>query len=501
MKTFVKKITTNPLINRLIDTISKTIIDLRKRFSSKISNLIFINLSFVVFQYLYLQSRFEFINTKVPFWYTNLWGQAQLADKSFLYLIPVTSLAITLLALVFVIPLKRYYVRTGITVLTLITVFSNFVLTYSLLRIIFVASVPFEPLVKPLYLELFVPGFLSFLAVTYVLPAFINLMHTKNIVTNPAIHIHPGMLLKEPTARGGGVFYGSAFIILSVLFIGIPAGFVSLYFALILLSLLGYADDFQNTHPESKLKFLENPYIRLILLFFTVSIVSTLGAKIFSVSLPFAGSYSFNSLIISMIITSVWIVWVLNVLSWSNGIDGQYAGIVGVASLVIMILALRFEPLELIHKQVATLAAVSAGLSFAMARFTWHPSKILWGFGAVCAGLVLSVLSILISSKIITSILIILVPFLDAAVTVIRRLIQKKNPLKGDRGHLHHILLKKGWSNRRIAVFYWFTTALFGGLSILTVERFTIQAGLIIVGIVAFLIVILNLGLLKKSSE
>lgn len=499
MKLELKKVLNNQFVSRLAENVDRSVVDLKKRFSSKITNLVFINSALVLFQFLYLRARYEYINNIVPFWYTNVWGETQLAGKNHLYYIPLTSLLITLVALAFVIPLKRYFVKNGLTLLVMATIASNLLLTYSLLRIIFIASVPFPPLIKPLHLELLTPALAAFFLVIYILPKFINYLSEIDIVTNPSLHKHPGMLLVNPTARGGGFFYGIAFLVLAVIFVGIPANLVAFYVALLLLSILGILDDYQNTHQESNLKFLESPTIRLVLLFLVVSIVSTLGAKIFSASLPFTGVVFFSS-ILSPIITTIWIVWVLNLLSWSNGIDGQYAGIVGVASVVIMLLALRFEILAPIHTHVATLAAISAGLSLGMIRFTWHPSKILWGFGAVSAGLVLSVLSILISSKIITSILIILIPFMDAVVTVVRRLMQGKNPLKADRGHLHHILLAKGWSIRRIAVSYWLLTAFFGYVGIITSERLTLQAGFTIVGIVAFAIVILNVGVLKNAT-
>ena len=190
----------------------------------------------------------------------------------------------------------------------------------------------------------------------------------------------------------------------------------------------------------------------------------------------------------------------LNVLSWSNGIDGQYAGIVGVASFIILLLALRFDPLESVHKRVALLAAISVGTSFGFVKYTWHPSKVLWGFGAVGAGLVLSVLSILVNAKIITSIIIILIPFLDALITAVRRILQGKNPLKGDRGHLHHILMRRGWSVRKIAIFYWVTAALFGLFGYLTADKNTLQLGLILTGVVAFILVLLNLRLKEESN-
>ena len=493
------KIFTNKIVHgKLFIKLKNTIEDLKKRFSDRIVSMAVTNAILIGFQVIYLRLRLEYVNSQVPFWYTKMWGDYQLADKVWLNLFPIISSAILLVGLAFTIPIKRYFIRYALNIVAVATVVANLLLTASMVRIIFKASAPFEPLISPLYLDLLVPALLSFILVQFVLPRFISYAKDKDIVTSPSIHSHPGMLLSEPSARGGGFVYGIAFLALSAIFVGFPIGLLPFYAALFLISILGIVDDYQNTHPETKLRLLENPYIRLGLLLVIVSIVSALGAKIFSVSNPFGGILFFNSQIVSIIITTVWITWFLNVLSWSNGIDGQYAGIVGVASVLIILLALRFDPFEIEDKRVAIMGAISAGLCLGFIKYTWHPSKILWGFGAMSAGLVLAFLSILSSSKILTSVIIILVPFLDAFVTVLRRLLQGKSPLKGDRGHLHHILLDRGWNIRKIAVFYWVTTAVFGGLGYLTADRLTLQMGLTLVGIVAFVLVMLNLKFKKE---
>lgn len=479
--------------SKLSKKLKTTAQELKKRFSEKLYPLVLINLGLVTAQVAYLLLRYKYINSLVPLWYTKMWGNAQLGEKYLLFLIPISSVLVAVVGLLFTIPFKKYYVRHGFNVITRVTIFTNAVLTYSLIRIIFAASTPFGYLIKPTYVDLFIPAILAFVLASVVLPRFISFAYKKDLITNPQLHLHPGMLLRHPTARGGGFLFGVLFLILSILFVGIPSYLIYFYTALLLLSLLGILDDYQNTHPKSSYAFLENPYVRLVLLFLIVSIVSTLGVKIFSVAVPFSGVLSFNSYIISSVVTTFWIVWVLNVLSWSNGIDGQYAGIVGIASIIIALLALRFDVLETLHRNVAIMAAISAGLCLGFVRYTWHPSKILWGFGAMCAGLVLSVLSILISSKVITSVIIILIPFLDALVTFIRRLLQGKNPLKGDKGHLHHLLLERGWSMHKIALFYWATTALFGIVGLLSADKYTLQVGFTLVGISAFGIVLLNL--------
>ncbi len=197
--------------------------------------------------------------------------------------------------------------------------------------------------------------------------------------------------------------------------------------------------------------------------------------------------------LVPVAVTSLWIVWIMNVLSWSNGVDGQFPGIVGIASLLIAILALRFKELTEIHHQIALLSVISAGAAFGSVKYNWHPSKIMWGFGAMSAGLVIASLAILAQAKIAVSVLILLIPFLDALVTVGRRILKGKNPLKGDRGHLHHILLDKGWSVSMVALFYWFATAIFGIIGLLSPERVVLKVTFLIVGVVASILIFFNI--------
>jgi len=153
------------------------------------------------------------------------------------------------------------------------------------------------------------------------------------------------------------------------------------------------------------------------------------------------------------------------------------------------------------NRNYAKLAVITAGASFGLVPYMWHPSRIMWGFGATAAGFSIAALSILINSKITTSILILLVPFTDAAVTVIRRIVQKKNPLKGDRGHLHHILLERGWKPQQIAVFYWMLTLMCGMVGVLSADKMTMQTGFTLMGICAFFIILMNLQVLKKKQK
>lgn len=457
-----------------------------------------INLILIFAQAFYLFIRFSYINDAVPFWYSVGWGTEQLAVKAFLWMIPLISSVIFIIGYFFMYLLRKYFVRYAEVIVALFVTVSNIIITYSLINIVLVSSSYFEPLISPLYAGLAVPFFAALIGVHLITPYFIEWYKRFGVVTSPSMHNHPGMVLESPSTRGGGMIFSLVFLLLGVFFVGFGAKFVGLYIGVFLLALLGIFDDFQNTHPSSQLRILENPVLRFFLLFSIVSVIVASGIYIQTVSNPFGGILNLNMYsLIAKVITMVWIVWVLNVLSWSNGIDGQYGGIVGISGLVVALLALRFVPLQAVHADSAVLAAIASGAAFGFTRHAWYPSKIMWGFGATAAGLVLSTLAILINTKITVSILIILVPFLDAAVTFGRRLIQRKNPFRGDRGHLHHILLDRGWSVPKVAMFYWFTTLVFGLIGLASSEQYIVQIGLFLVGVVGFGIILLNITTFK----
>ena len=141
MKNLIKSIQNSKLTAKITDAVS----DVYRRFSDKVSTVVVLNAILIVAQILYLNARYEFVNDLVPFWYTRMWGDLQFGQKRFLYFIPLISSMITLLGLAMIVPIKRYYVRYGISVVGITTVFSNLLLTGSLIRIILVASKPFEP--------------------------------------------------------------------------------------------------------------------------------------------------------------------------------------------------------------------------------------------------------------------------------------------------------------------------------------------------------------------
>jgi len=110
------------------------------------------------------------------------------------------------------------------------------------------------------------------------------------------------------------------------------------------------------------------------------------------------------------IITGLWIIWVMTMLNWSKGVDGQMPGIVAISALVIGVLSLRFPYLDAASLIDAKLSFIITGASLAFLIFNFYPAKIFPGYSATSMYLLLAVVSILSSAKLATAILVMGVP-------------------------------------------------------------------------------------------
>jgi UDP-GlcNAc:undecaprenyl-phosphate GlcNAc-1-phosphate transferase len=141
-------------------------------------------------------------------------------------------------------------------------------------------------------------------------------------------------------------------------------------------------------------------------------------------------------------------------------------GLAAIGALLIMILALTtryFQP------DVALIAAITLGAFAGFLPWNFHPAKIYLGEGgALFAGYILGVLSIISGAKIAVVLMALGVAVVDAAWVILRRALwERRSPVSADRKHLHHRLLDAGWSQRNTVLFIWFVSAAFGAATLL----------------------------------
>lgn len=316
------------------------------------------------------------------------------------------------------------------------------------------------------------PFLMSFSITIYLTAISIKIMKRLGLVDNPKVHKHPAIIHTKIIPRGGGIplFLGAS--ITGLFFLPLTTTTTAVFFGALIALIIGIIDDKLNAKSRDV-----SPYFRFLINILTAIIVVGSGVSIRFVTNPFGGIIHLDAISIPLLILPVsfllsdfvsvlWLVWVMNMLNWSKGVDGQMPGIVAISAIVIGILSLRFVPSgELAYIDVK-LSFIIAGCALAFLIFNFYPAKIFPGYGATALYLLLGVASILSSAKLATAILVMGIPTVDALFTIARRILQKQPPFLGDKKHLHHMLLHLGYSQRQIALFYWVISGILGIISL-----------------------------------
>lgn len=189
-------------------------------------------------------------------------------------------------------------------------------------------------------------------------------------------------------------------------------------------------------------------------------------------------------------LTLFWMGLMMNTVNWLDGLDGLAAGVVAIAALMIFIHA----TFKLKQTSVGLLPLALFGAALGFLIFNFYPAKIFIGGGALFLGYTLGALSIMGGAKMATILLVMGLPLTDVAWQIVRRLSQGKNPMLGDRGHLHFRLVDMGLSHRVIVLGYYAFCAAFGGIALITASRvFKLIALLVMGGILLGMFAVVSL--------
>jgi UDP-GlcNAc:undecaprenyl-phosphate GlcNAc-1-phosphate transferase len=213
------------------------------------------------------------------------------------------------------------------------------------------------------------------------------------------------------------------------------------------------------------------PWTKLIALLCITTLFFAMGGRIEGLSIPFVGQVALHPLA-AFALTLLWVVGITNAFNLIDGVDGLAAGSALFSSLVLLTNSLI--------QGNAGVIVVALGLSGALAgflRYNFNPASIFLGdSGSLLVGFVLAALSVQGSQKASTAVAVAIpilafgLPVVDTSVTVARRLLSGKPIFKGDREHIHHMLLARGWSQRRVALALYAVSAGFGLAAMLFVN-------------------------------
>lgn len=333
----------------------------------------------------------------------------------------------------------------------------------------------------------FLAALISFLITLVVTPVVCVIANRFGLVDDPNRRPHPAHTHTGVIPRAGGLAIYLATIATILLFLPTSKLVIGIIIATTILTLVGLVDDKQDV----------NPYLRLATNATAALIVVGTGAGIPYITNPVTGGliyldtwrvsfdlFGVHSILIwADLLAFVWILWTMNIVGWSAGVDGQMPGFVAISAFVLGLLSLRYSAADPSQLYVTTLAFLVAGSFSGFLPWNVYPQKIMPGYsGKTLAGFFLAILGILSFGKLGTALLVLGVPTIDAAYTLLRRIGKGKSPVWADRGHLHHRLLDLGWGKRRIALFYWGVSAILG-LVALTVTSQQKLFALLLVGV------------------
>lgn len=203
-------------------------------------------------------------------------------------------------------------------------------------------------------------------------------------------------------------------------------------------------------------------------------------------------------------LTLFWIVALVNVVNFIDGLDGLAAGISTIAALTLLLVALQQQ-----QSAAVVLTAALAGASIGFLRYNFNPAKIFMGdAGAMFLGYTLAALSVhgvlksAVTVGVIVPVLALALPIADTAFAIVRRLASGRSIGQADKDHLHHRLLRLGLSHRNTVLVMWAISAWLG-LSAVAVTEVTFAQALLIIGMVTLLILFgaAKVGLLEVSRE
>jgi UDP-GlcNAc:undecaprenyl-phosphate GlcNAc-1-phosphate transferase len=156
----------------------------------------------------------------------------------------------------------------------------------------------------------------------------------------------------------------------------------------------------------------------------------------------------------SLPLTLAWLVGCANAFNLIDGVDGLATGLGLFATITSLIAALAQGNLEL------ALAIVPlAGALLGFLRYNFNPASIFLGdSGSLLVGFLLGCYGVLWSQKSATLLamtapmMALAIPILDVCLSIVRRYLSRRPIFAADRGHIHHRLLDRGLSPRRVAL-------------------------------------------------
>jgi UDP-GlcNAc:undecaprenyl-phosphate/decaprenyl-phosphate GlcNAc-1-phosphate transferase len=211
-----------------------------------------------------------------------------------------------------------------------------------------------------------------------------------------------------------------------------------------------------------------NPLLKLLGQIGAAIIAVRGGAVIENLAIPFVGSLQFPHE--GGPLTVIWLVALMNIVNFSDGVDGLAAGVCTIDGVAFAIIAFNLQGGT---SWAAVLAAITAGASLGFLFHNFYPAKIFMGdAGSNLLGYLIGLAAVIGSIKteavvsLAVPLLVLAVPFMDTGFVVAKRLKYGRKPWTADDYHFHHRMAAIGFSQRRTVAYLYAWTLMLAGVAL-----------------------------------
>jgi UDP-GlcNAc:undecaprenyl-phosphate/decaprenyl-phosphate GlcNAc-1-phosphate transferase len=273
-------------------------------------------------------------------------------------------------------------------------------------------------------------------------------------------------LSERPTPLLGGLAIFAGALVAALIFL--PAGYYKehelwhgVLIAAGVITLVGALDD----------RFDLPPAVKLGGQLLAAVIVVHFGVAVKAITLPFIGQLAFPNAGVTNagpVLTVLGLVAMMNVVNFSDGVDGLAAGVCVIIAATMAVIAF-----DLGRQQPAVLAALTAGAALGFLIFNFPPASSFMGdCGAQLLGLLMGVITVEAAVKtaavvsFVLPLILLAVPFLDTTFVVLKRVKYRQPIYRSDSEHFHHRMARIGFSSRRTIAYLYAWTLMLAGLAL-----------------------------------
>jgi UDP-GlcNAc:undecaprenyl-phosphate GlcNAc-1-phosphate transferase len=296
---------------------------------------------------------------------------------------------------------------------------------------------------------------IALLIVVLLTPAVGGMARILGVVDNP----DERRLNRRPIPRLGGLAIFMGILVPALAFLDLSTEMRGILLGAAVACVVGAIDDFRGLAPVPKLAGQV----------LAAAIPAAFGVWIDHFTLPFLGAVDVPPWI-GVPLTILWIVAVMNMVNFLDGMDGLASGVCAISGVTFAVIALSLGKVD-----AAVLSAIVAGACVGFLRHNFFPARIFMGdSGALVLGFTLASVSVAGLLKTASTVvlflplLVLAVPIIDTSFVVLKRLKYRQPLSTADRSHLHHRFINIGFSQRRAALTMWAWTASLGAAALAT---------------------------------